>query len=128
MITMEYKDQLGYKSRGKSRKSKRPPFITAVCIALFALGIFNIVYTFTGLYQGLNTLYPAVNALMIVFSFVGLSGVWAMEKWGPISFAIVVVLKVLVDLIFSNFQWYILLGFIPAVLFLLALPKMKNTD
>jgi hypothetical protein len=63
-----------------------------------------------------------------VFSFVGLSGVWAMEKWGAISFAIVVVLKVLVDLIFSNFQWYILLGFIPAVLFLLALPKMKNTD
>jgi hypothetical protein len=125
---MDHRDQLGYKSRSKSRRSKRPPLITAFCIALFALGLFNIVYTFTGLYKGLNTMYPAVNALMIVFSFVGLSGVWAMEKWGPVSFVIVVALKVLVDLIFGNFQWYILLGFIPAALFLLAMPKMKNTD
>lgn len=125
---MEQRDQLGYKKRGSGRRSKRPPLITGLCIALFAFGLFSIVNTYTGLYKGLDTLYPAVNALMIVFSFVGLSGVWAMEKWGPVSFVIVVALKNLMDLIFSNFQWYYLLGFIPAVLFLLAMPKMKKTE
>lgn len=125
---MEQRDQLGYKKRGKARRSKRTPIITGLCIVLFAFGLFSIVNTYTGLYKGLDTLYPAVNALMIVFSFVGLSGVWAMEKWGPVSFAIVIALKNLMDLIFSNFHWYYLLGFIPAAIFLLAMPKMKNTD
>ena len=125
---MEHRDHLGYKRKREGRRSKRSPVITGLCIALFAFGLFSIVNTFTGLYQGLNTLYAAVNALMIVFSFVGLSVVWAMEKWGPVSFAIVVALKILMDLIFGNFQWYYLLGFIPAAIFLLAMRKMKNTE
>lgn len=123
-------DEYGYKKKGK-RKSPRPQIITILCVALFAFGLWEIIYSFTGslaLRGGIDTLYPAINALMIVFCFVGLSGTWAMEKWGPISFAIVLTLKLLVDLIFGHMNWLYLLGYIPAVLFLLALPKMRNTD
>lgn len=123
-------DEYGYKKKGK-RKSPRPQLITILCAVLFAFGLWEIVYSFTGnlaLRGGIDTLYPAINALMIVFCFVGLSGTWSMEKWGPISFVIVLTLKLLVDLIFSHINWLYLLGYIPAVLFLLALPKMRNTD
>lgn len=123
-------DHYGYKTKG-SRKNKRPQLITILCAILFTYGLWEIVYSFTGnivLKGGVDTLYPAVNALMVVFSFVGLSGVWTMEKWGPISFVIVVTLKLLTDAIFGHFNWLFLLGYIPAIIFLLALPKMRNTD
>lgn len=124
-------DEYGYKVKMGRKKSIRPKVITIICVILFAFGLWEIINSFTGnitLHGGVDTLYPAINALMIVFCFVGLSGVWAMEKWGPISFIIVLTLKLLVDLIFSHFNWPYMLGYIPAVLFLLALPKMKNTD
>jgi hypothetical protein len=123
-------DNYGYKTKGR-RKSPRPKLISILCVILFVYGLWEIVYSFTGnivLKGGVDTLYPAVNALMVVFSFVGLSGVWTMEKWGPISFVIVVTLKLLMDAIFGHFNWIFLLGYIPAVIFLLALPKMRNTD
>lgn len=129
MSQMRY-DDLGYKKRGKQR-NPRPFLITILCSILFAYGLWEIVYSFTGnivLRGGVDTLYPAVNALMMVFGFVGLSGVWSMEKWGPISFVIVMTLKLLIDAIFSHFSWLYALGYIPAIIFLLALPKMRKTD
>lgn len=123
-------DELGYKKKGRKR-NPRPFLITILCSVLFAYGLWEIVYSFTGnivLKGGVDTLYPAINALMMVFAFVGLSGVWSMEKWGPISFVIVITLKLLVDAMFSHFSWWYALGYIPAVLFLLALPKMKKTE
>lgn len=129
MSQIQY-DELGYKKRGRKR-NPRPLLITILCSLLFAYGLWEIVYSFTGnivLKGGVDTLYPAINALMMVFAFVGLSGVWSMEKWGPISFVIVITLKLLVDAMFSHFSWWYALGYIPAVLFLLALPKMKKTE
>ena len=123
-------DDLGYKKKGKKR-NPRPQLITIVCIILFAYGLWEIVYSYTGnivLKGGVDTLYPAINALMVVFGFVGLSGVWSMEKWGPISFVIVITLKLLVDAVFGHFNWMYALGYIPAGLFLLTLPKMRTTD
>lgn len=123
-------DRYGYKKKG-SKKSPRPTLITILCVFLFAYGLWEIVYSYTGnivLKGGVDTLYPAVNALMVVFSFVALSGVWSMEKWGPISFVIVVTLKLLVDAIFGHFNLLFILGYIPAVFFLLAMKKMRNTD
>ena len=124
-------DQYGYK-RKRAKKSPRPQLITILCVLLFAWGLWEIVYSFTGNTalnkSGVDTLYPAVNALMMVFSFVALSGTWSMEKWGPISFVIVVTLKLLVDLLFGHFNWMYALGYIPAVVFLLSLKKMRMTD
>jgi hypothetical protein len=124
-------DELGYKKRRGVRKSPRPNLVSFLCVLLFAYGLWAIAYSFTGnivTRTGLDTVYPAINALMIVFSFVALSGVWAMEKWGPVSFGIVLVLKLLIDLIFGHFNWLILLGFIPAAIFLLVLPKMRESE
>ena len=59
-------DHYGYKTKG-SRKSPRPQLITILCAALFAYGLWEIVYSFTGnivLKGGVDTLYPAVNALI----------------------------------------------------------------
>ncbi len=129
MSQLQY-DELGYKKKGRKR-NPRPLLITILCSLLFAYGLWEIVYSFTGnivLKGGVDTLYPAINALMMVFAFVGLSGVWSMEKWGPVSFVIVITLKLLVDAMFSHFSWWYALGYIPAVLFLLALPKMKKTE
>ncbi|MBY0476517.1 MAG: hypothetical protein K2Q24_02640 [Chitinophagaceae bacterium] len=129
MSQLQY-DELGYKKKGRKR-NPRPFLITILCSLLFAYGLWEIVYSFTGnivLKGGVDTLYPAINALMMVFAFVGLSGVWSMEKWGPVSFVIVITLKLLVDAMFSHFSWWYAMGYIPAVLFLLALPKMKKTE
>ncbi len=127
----QLQDQYGYKRR-RVKRSPRPQLLTILCVLLFAWGLWEIVYSFTGNTvlnkNGVDTLYPAVNALMMVFSFVALSGVWSMEKWGPVSFVIVLALKLTADLLFGHFNWMYLLGIIPAVIFLLALKKMRTTE
>jgi hypothetical protein len=128
-MSISRQDEFGYKKKGK-RKSPRPMLITILCLIVFAYGILEIAYSFIGgvtLKGGVDTIYPAVNALMVVFTFVAASGVWTMEKWGAISFIIVVTVKLLVDLLFAHFNWYELLYFIPAALFLMRLPKMRLT-
>jgi hypothetical protein len=124
---MYVKNEFGYKKRVR-KKAKRPPYISILCLAVIAYGFWDIISSYIGVYQGFGTLYPAANALMIVFSFVAISGVWSMEKWGPISFPIVITLKLLVDVLWGHFNPWILLAFIPAGVFLYLLPKMKNTE
>lgn len=124
---MYTKDELGYKKRVK-KKIKRPDYITYLCFAVVAFGFWNLISSYIGIYQGFGTLYPAANALMIVFSFVAISGVWSMEKWGAISFPIVITLKLLIDLFWGHFNPWILLAFIPAAVFLSLLPKMKRGE
>ncbi len=124
---MYSKDEFGYKKRVR-KKTKRPGYITYLCLAVIVFGFWNIIASYIGIYQGFGTLYPAANALMIVFSFVAISGVWSMEKWGAISFPIVVVLKLLVDSLWGHFNPWVLLAFIPAAVFIYILPKMKRVD
>ena len=124
-------DQYGYKKKG-GKRSPRPQLVTILCVLLFAWGLWEIAYSYTGNTalnkSGVDTLYPAVNALMMVFSFVALSGVWSMEKWGPITFAIVLSLKILVDLMFGHFNTMYFIGFVPAILFLINMKKMRRTS
>lgn len=124
---MYVKNEYGYKKRVK-KKTKRPPMVTFLCLALVAYGFWDIISSYIGIYKDFGTLYPAANALMIVFSFVAISGIWSMEKWGPISFAIVVFLKLGVDALWKQFNPWFLLALIPAVFFLLLLKKMKTTE
>ena len=130
MTEVKY-DQYGYK-RKKGKRTPRPQLITILCVVLFVWGLAEIVYSYTGNTalnkSGIDTLYPAMIALMVVFSFVALSGTWCMEKWGPISFAIVVTLKLGVDLFFGHFNPIYIIGYIPAAIFLLSLKKMRKTD
>lgn len=125
---MHTKDQLGYKRRVVKKKSKRPLHITIICLVIVAYGFWSLISSYIGEYKDFGVLYPAANALMIVFTFVAISGVWSMEKWGPISFIIVVLLKLLTDALWGYFNVWMLLGFIPAVVFLLLIKKMKNVE
>ena len=72
---MYTKDELGYKKRVK-KKSKRPMELTIVCMLVVLFGFFNLIDMFIRVYPGIKTIYPALNALVIVFSFVSISGVW----------------------------------------------------
>ncbi|MBU6157550.1 MAG: hypothetical protein KGP35_00840 [Bacteroidetes bacterium] len=124
---MQIKDELGYKKRSR-KKSRRPLDLSIVCVIVVLLGFYSIIDMFMHVYERVYTLYPALNALVVVFSFVSLSGIWSMEKWGPISFPFVVVLKLLIDLIFGKFVVWYLLGLVLAIYFLRFLPKMRNSE
>jgi hypothetical protein len=99
---MYTKDELGYKKKIR-QKSKRPVFLTLLCYLFVICGFAEIINSYVNTYQGMKTFYPAFNSLMVVFGFVAISGIWSMEKWGPISLSIVFPLKVLVEIVF--FDW-----------------------
>lgn len=102
-----------------------PLVVLILCGLLFAYGIVEIIYTFSGAYGQLHVAYSAVNAFIVILSFVALSGVWAFEKWGPIAFALVIALKAGSDLFFGNFQLWQLLSVLPAIVFLAFYKQMK---
>lgn len=102
--------------------------ITILCLLIVVYGFWSLISSYIGVYRDFAVLYPAANALMIVFMFVAISGVWSMEKWGPISFVIVVLLKLLTDALWGYFNIWMLLGIVPAAVFLLLIPKMKNVE
>jgi hypothetical protein len=133
---MYTKDELGYKKKIR-QKSKRPVFLTLLCYLFVLYGFAEIINSYVNTYQGMKTFYPAFNSLMVVFGFVAISGIWSMEKWGPISLSIVFPLKVLVEIIF--FDWdhgkftveHLLefsLWLIVCVVAYWYMPKMKTTQ
>lgn len=75
----------------------RPVPVTALCSILFAAGLFNIAYSFTGIYAPYGIWYSAVNALLTVIIFAALSGVWSMEKWGLWLFSGAIAAKIGID-------------------------------
>jgi hypothetical protein len=101
---MYIKDDLGYKKK-VGKKSKRPLLLTILCILFVLYGFAEIINSYVNTYQGMKTFYPAFNSLMVVFGFVAISGIWSMEKWGPISLSIVLPLKVIVELIFFDWEY-----------------------
>jgi len=103
----------------------RPVSITAICSILFAAGIFNIIYTFTGVYAPYGVYYSAVNTIIIVIMFAALSGVWVMEKWGVYLFTLLVIIKCCLDLYSGAFSWWELLLLVPVIVFLSQLRKMN---
>jgi hypothetical protein len=104
---MYVKDDLGYKKKIKHR-SKRPLLLTILCIILVAFGFYDIVGSFISTSitctDSLCQFYPAFNSLMVVFGFVAISGIWSMEKWGPISLSIIFPLNLITELIFFNWE------------------------
>ena len=124
---MYTRDELGYKKRVK-KKSKRPLDLTISCVLIVLFGFINIISMYIGVYKGIHTIYPAINALMVVFSFVSISGIWSMEKWGVITFPVVVLLKIIADAMFDAFSPWYLLGFVIALYFFRFYTKMKHSE
>jgi hypothetical protein len=103
----------------------RPIIGTIFCSLLLALGLFNIVYTFTGIYAPYGLLYSAAHTLLTIIMFAAISGIWSMEKWGVYLFLGVVALKFGLDIYTGAFHYVELLLVLPAVYFLLIMSRMK---
>jgi hypothetical protein len=102
----------------------RPLVVTWLCILLFAAGIINIIYSFTGAFAGYGVLYSAANVLLIIIFFAALSGIWAMEKWGVTLFSVLLGLKFGLDLFVKAFHWWELTLLIILVVFWIHRKKM----
>ena len=103
---------------------QRPSLVTWLCVILFTAGIFNIIYSFTGVFASYGVLYSAANVLLIVILFAGLSGVWSMEKWGVVLFSVVVVIKLVLDLLLKAFHWWEFVLLLPVIYFWMNYKKM----
>jgi hypothetical protein len=103
----------------------RPGIITAVCSILLAAGIFNIVYTFTGVYAPYGLLYSAAHTLITIVIFAAVAGIWSMEKWGVYLFLACLAVKLGLDFYTGAFKIWEIVFIIPAVVFLMHLKNMK---
>ena len=93
--------------------------MTGIITALFALGLFNVIYAFTGATAPFGIYYPAANVFLTILMFAALAGLWSMEKWGLWLFLVFVGLKLMLDIWNHAFHYADLLLFIPAAIFLL---------
>jgi hypothetical protein len=85
---------------------------------LFALGIFDILYSFTGAYAPYGLLYPASHVLLTIVLFLSLSFIWYRERWALFLFGGVVLAHFGVDLFVGAFHPAKLLLLIPLPAFL----------
>ena len=80
---------------------------------MFALGIFDILYSFTGAYALFGLLYPAAHVLLTIILFLSLSFIWYKERWALFVFAVVVFAQLGLDYWVGNFHGSKLLLFLP---------------
>lgn len=99
--------------------------ITITIYLLAAAGIFNIIYSFTGVYAPYGLFYPALNLLVTVGLFASFAGLGSMEKWGLYLFLGMLILKFGVDLYTGAFSYWNLLLLLPAGLFLAYFRKFR---
>jgi hypothetical protein len=104
---------------------RRPVIITALCSALLAAGIFNIIYTFTGVYAPYGLLYSAGHTLITIVIFASVSGVWSMEKWGVYLFLACLAVKFGLDIYTGAFKFWEIILVVPSIVFLAHLKNMK---
>jgi len=88
---------------------------------LFALGLFDLVYSFTGAYAIFGILYPSAHALLNIILFLALSFIWSKEKWAAWLFLGIVVAHMGLDVAVGAFALYKLMLFLPAIYFLIKL-------
>ena len=103
----------------------RPNWLPWAIGLLYAAGLFQLVYMFTGAYAPYGNLYPAAVALLTVVMFAGLSGVMNMEKWGVWIFGTGVLVKLGLDLATGAWRWPMLALLVPVVVFFLLRKKMR---
>jgi hypothetical protein len=60
----------------------RPLPVTVSCFFLMAGGLVAILHAFSGATAVHSAFHPTIRAVSCLAVFTGVSGVWAMEKWG----------------------------------------------
>jgi hypothetical protein len=86
---------------------------------LSVLGLFDIIYTFTGVSAQLGILYPSGHVLLNIIGFVAISFIWSREKWANWLFLGVILAHLGLDLLVGGFQPMKLLLLVPAIFFFL---------
>ncbi len=86
---------------------------------LSVLGLFDIIYTFTGVTAQLGILYPSGHVLLNIIGFVAISFIWSREKWANWLFLGVILAHLGLDLIVGGFQPMKLFLLVPAIFFFL---------
>ena len=104
----------------------RPTIVALTVYLLFAVGLFQIVYSFTGATANLGRFYPASQVILIIIAFAALSGILQMEKWGVWLFLAVLVAKVLIDFWLGAVHPASLLLLLPAAIFIRNLLMVKK--
>lgn len=84
---------------------------------LSVLGLFDIIYTFTGASAQLGILYPSAHVLLNIVGFVAISFIWSRDKWANWLFFGVVLAHLLLDFVVGGFNWLKLMLLIPALYF-----------
>ncbi|MFN5422622.1 MAG: hypothetical protein ACK5AO_05095 [bacterium] len=85
---------------------------------LFAIGLFDVVYSFTGSYARYGLLYPAAHVLLNIVLFLALSFIWSKERWAAWLFFSIVIIYLLLDLYVGAFSYLKLILLLPSVYFL----------
>ena len=93
-------------------------FLKTLVGILFALGIFDILYSFTGAYAPYGLLYPALHVLLTIILFLSLSFIWYREKWALFLYAGVVIAALGIDFFVGAFHLAKLLLLVPLPIFL----------
>ena len=96
----------------------RPALVTITVYLLFAAGIIQIIYSFTGATARYGRFYPAVQVLLNIAVFVALTGILSMEKWGLWLFLFALALRVIIDFWVGAVHPASLLFLIPAAIFI----------
>jgi hypothetical protein len=104
----------------------REIFFKVLIAILFGLGLFDLLYSFTGAYAIYGLLYPAAHVLLHIILFLSLSFIWSKEKWALYLFGAIVILHLLLDLYAGAFQVLKLLLFVPLMLFIFLWESKKE--
>lgn len=92
---------------------------------LFAVGLFDVIYSFTGSYARYGILYPAAHVLLNIVLFLALSFIWPKERWAAWLFLSIVIMHLLLDLYVGAFSYIKLILLLPAVYFLMKTKEYK---
>jgi hypothetical protein len=109
----------------KEVRTSRPRLVAITVYLLFAAGLFQIIYSFTGATATYGRFYPAAQVLLVILAFVALTGILSMEKWGVWLFLAALAARVLVDFQVGAVHPASLLLLVPAAIFIrqLLMPK-----
>jgi hypothetical protein len=100
-----------------SNQITRPRWITITVSLMFAVGIFNIMFAFTGATARYGMFYPAVQVLLTIGFITSLSGIWEMERWGLVLLPIILAVALAADLYLGAFRYYTLALWGPMIAF-----------
>jgi hypothetical protein len=90
----------------------------SVIAFVVVFGLFDLIYTFTGVYAKYGLLYPAAHGFLNIILLLALSFIWSKDKWGNLLFIGVVCGQLILDLYIHRPFDYQLILLIPALYFL----------